>query len=86
MSAFGVILILFFSGWIEWPGILNKDLTVWQDGARTPPKYIWKYIKMGRFGARVILFFLAGFNGQGVLNKDPTAKQDGARPPPIYKL
>ncbi len=57
MGRFLVMLILFFSGWIEWPGILNKDLTVWKDEARPPPKYICKYIKMRRFGAMLILFF-----------------------------
>jgi hypothetical protein len=33
-----------FPGWLCWPGGINKDLTVWLDGARRrpAPKYIYK--------------------------------------------
>ncbi len=27
-------------------GVLNKDPTVWLDGARSPPKYVCKYVKI----------------------------------------
>ncbi len=34
-----------FPCWLHWPGDINKDLTVWLDGARLPPKYVFKNAK-----------------------------------------
>ncbi len=31
-----------FPGWLCWPGGINKDPTVWLDGARPPPEHIFK--------------------------------------------
>ncbi len=31
-----------FPGWLRWPGGINKDPTVWVDGARPPNKYVFK--------------------------------------------
>jgi hypothetical protein len=31
-----------FPGWFYWAGDINKDPTVWLDGARPPPKYVFQ--------------------------------------------
>ncbi len=41
-----------FPGQLSSPGCINKDPTVWLDGARPPPKYIFK-IKMSLKNSKV---------------------------------
>jgi hypothetical protein len=33
-------------------GFLNKDPTFWLDGARTPHKYIYTYVKISEIGVK----------------------------------
>jgi hypothetical protein len=48
-NAFASIKKYHFSGLICCPGSLNKDPTIWLDGARIPQKYICKYLKISLF-------------------------------------
>ncbi len=38
-------------------GVLNKDPTVWLDGAGSPTKYIWKYIKIVLLPNRISMIY-----------------------------
>ncbi len=50
--------------------VLNKDYTVWLDGARLPPSYIWNYLKKSWNTPRVLkcLMINKGFHDKIVKN------------------